>query len=113
MLKLLLKLWADQKRRDFKWGRFLGEAYFFVLFMNFMFFLLYRDSLKGRGRLLPFSSFCTALFSLSGDCQLQDICSLSTEKSGVIATRLKKKDYLCTKKRKVYGTTSVENYSRV
>ena len=33
MLKLLLKLWADQKRRDFKWGRFLGEAYFFTLFM--------------------------------------------------------------------------------
>lgn len=33
MLKLLLKLWADQKRRDFKWGRFLGQAYFFALFM--------------------------------------------------------------------------------
>jgi hypothetical protein len=33
MLKLLLKLWADQKRRDFKWGRFLGMAYFFGLFM--------------------------------------------------------------------------------
>ena len=33
MLKLLLKLWADQKRRDFKWGRFFGEAYFFALFM--------------------------------------------------------------------------------
>ena len=33
MLKLLLRLWADQKRRDFKWGRFLGEAYFFALFM--------------------------------------------------------------------------------
>lgn len=33
MLKLLLKLWATQKRRDFKWGRFLGEAYFFTLFM--------------------------------------------------------------------------------
>ena len=32
-MKLLLKLWADQKRRDFKWGRFLGEAYFFALFM--------------------------------------------------------------------------------
>lgn len=34
MLKLLLKLWADQKRRDFKWGRFLGETYFLVLFMT-------------------------------------------------------------------------------
>ena len=34
MLKLLLKLWAVQKRRDFKWGRFLGEAYFFVLFLS-------------------------------------------------------------------------------
>jgi hypothetical protein len=33
MLKLLIKLWADQKRRNFKWGRFLGQAYFFVLFM--------------------------------------------------------------------------------
>lgn len=33
MLKLLLKLWATQKRRDFKWGRFLGETYFFALFM--------------------------------------------------------------------------------
>ena len=31
-MKVLLKLWADQKRRDFKWGRFLGEAYFFALF---------------------------------------------------------------------------------
>ena len=31
-MKILLKLWADQKRRDFKWGRFLGEAYFFALF---------------------------------------------------------------------------------
>ena len=34
MLKLLFKLWADQKRRDFKWGRFLGEAYFFALFLS-------------------------------------------------------------------------------
>ena len=33
MLKLLLKLWADQKRRDFKWGKFLGELYFFALFL--------------------------------------------------------------------------------
>lgn len=33
MLKLLLKLWIDQKRRDFKWGRFFGQAYFFALFM--------------------------------------------------------------------------------
>ena len=33
MLKLLLKLWVDQKRRDFKWGRFFGQAYFFALFM--------------------------------------------------------------------------------
>ena len=32
MLKLLLRLWADQKRRDFKWGRFFGQLYFFVLF---------------------------------------------------------------------------------
>lgn len=33
MLKLLLRLWADQKRRDFKWMRFLGEAYLFLLFL--------------------------------------------------------------------------------
>lgn len=33
MLKLLLRLWADQKRRNFKWGRLFGQLYFFVLFM--------------------------------------------------------------------------------
>ena len=33
MLKLLIKLWADQKRRNFKWGRFFGQTYFFVLIM--------------------------------------------------------------------------------
>lgn len=33
MLKILLRLWADQQRRNFKWGRFLGEAYFFLLFL--------------------------------------------------------------------------------
>ncbi len=33
MVKMLLKLWIDQNRRDFKWGRFLGQAYFFFLFM--------------------------------------------------------------------------------
>ena len=33
MLKLLIKLWADQKRRDFKWGRFFGQTYFFALTM--------------------------------------------------------------------------------
>ncbi len=33
MVKLLLKLWMCQKRRDFKWGRFLGESYFFVLLL--------------------------------------------------------------------------------
>lgn len=33
MLKLLLKLWWTQKRRDFKWMRFFGEVYFFGLFL--------------------------------------------------------------------------------
>ena len=33
MLKLLLKLWADQQRRNFKWGRFFGQLYFFVLYL--------------------------------------------------------------------------------
>ena len=33
MLKLLLKLWAQQKRRDFKWMRLFGEVYFFALFL--------------------------------------------------------------------------------
>lgn len=27
MLRLLLKLWADQQRRNFKWGKFLGGLY--------------------------------------------------------------------------------------
>lgn len=33
MLKLLLRLWADQQRRNFKWGKFFGELYFFALFL--------------------------------------------------------------------------------
>ena len=33
MLKLLLRLWADQKRRNFKWGKLFGQLYFFGLFM--------------------------------------------------------------------------------
>ena len=33
MLKLLLQLWAVQQRRNFNWGRFLGEAYFFLVFL--------------------------------------------------------------------------------
>ena len=32
-MRLLLRLWLTQKRRDFKWGKFLGEAYFLFLFM--------------------------------------------------------------------------------
>lgn len=32
-MKLLLKLWLTQLRRNFKWGKFLGEAYFMFLFM--------------------------------------------------------------------------------
>ena len=35
MLKLLLRLWADQKRRNFKWGKFFGQLYFFGLSMIF------------------------------------------------------------------------------
>ena len=34
MLRLLLQLWARQKRRDFRWGRFLGQAYFCGLLMT-------------------------------------------------------------------------------
>ena len=33
MLKLLLRLWADQKRRNFKWGKLFGQLYFFGLFL--------------------------------------------------------------------------------
>ena len=33
MLKLLLQLWTDQKRRNFKWGKLFGQLYFFGLFM--------------------------------------------------------------------------------
>ena len=33
LLKLLLQLWAVQQRRNFNWGRFLGEAYFFLVFL--------------------------------------------------------------------------------
>ena len=33
MLKLLLQLWAAQKRRNFKWGRLFGQLYFFGLFL--------------------------------------------------------------------------------
>ena len=33
MLKLLFRLWADQKRRNFKWGRLFGQLYFFGLFL--------------------------------------------------------------------------------
>ena len=33
VMRLLLRLWLTQKRRDFKWGKFLGEAYFLFLFM--------------------------------------------------------------------------------
>lgn len=33
MLKLLLRLWADQQRRNFKWGKFFGGLYFFALFL--------------------------------------------------------------------------------
>ena len=59
MLKLLLKLWADQKRRDFKWGRFLGEAYFFVLFMiiSFTIVMVIHDemgSTEGMEIIVPF-----------------------------------------------------------
>ena len=59
MLKLLLKLWADQKRRDFKWGRFLGEAYFFVLFMiiSFTIVMVIHDeagSTEGAEIIVPF-----------------------------------------------------------
>ena len=59
MLKLLLKLWADQKRRDFKWGRFLGEAYFFTLFMIVsctVTFIIYEETgaAKGMEAAIPF-----------------------------------------------------------
>ena len=59
MLKLLLKLWADQKRRDFKWGRFLGEAYFFLLFLflsSVITYVIYEetDSTEGAEMALPF-----------------------------------------------------------
>ena len=59
MLKLLLRLWADQKRRDFKWGRFLGEAYFFVLFMIvscIVTFAFYEESgtTEGMEKAIPF-----------------------------------------------------------
>jgi hypothetical protein len=33
MLKLLLRLWAIQKRRNFKWGKFFGQLYFFGVFL--------------------------------------------------------------------------------
>ena len=33
-MKLLLKLWLTQLRRNFKWGKFFGEAYFAFLFIT-------------------------------------------------------------------------------
>ena len=59
MLKLLLRLWADQKRRDFKWGRFLGEAYFFALFMMvscIVTFVTYQEvgTTEGLEKVIPF-----------------------------------------------------------
>jgi len=48
MVKLLLKLWAEQKRRNFKWGRFLGQAYFFFLFLvlSFAVTMVFSESIK-------------------------------------------------------------------
>ena len=59
MLKLLLKLWADQKRRDFKWGRFFGEVYFFALFMIIsciVTFVIYEETgaVDGMEKVIPF-----------------------------------------------------------
>ena len=63
MLRLLLKLWADQKRRDFKWGRFLGEAYFFVLFLivsSVVTFAFYEESetTEGFEGVVPMMAVC-------------------------------------------------------
>ena len=53
MLKLLLKLWADQQRRNFKWGRFLGQAYFFALFLiiSFTATIVAYDSVESTGNM--------------------------------------------------------------
>ncbi len=62
MLKLLIKLWADQKRRNFKWGRFFGQAYFFALFMIIsviITFATYEDiGAEGAESIVPFMAAC-------------------------------------------------------
>ncbi len=59
MVKLLLQLWTEQKRRNFKWGRFLGQAYFFFLFLmlSFAVTMVFSDSIssmKGIERIVGF-----------------------------------------------------------
>ena len=62
MLKLLIKLWADQKCRNFKWGRVFGQAYFFALFMIIsviITFATYEDiGAEGAESIVPFMAAC-------------------------------------------------------
>lgn len=58
-MKLLLKIWLTQLRRDFKWGKFLGEAYFAFLFitLSIVITLVVREEVgdvTGIEKVLPF-----------------------------------------------------------
>ena len=58
-MKLLLKIWLTQLRRDFKWGKFLGEAYFAFLFitLSIVITLVVREEVgdvTGMEKALPF-----------------------------------------------------------
>jgi hypothetical protein len=58
-MKILLKIWLTQLRRDFKWGKFLGEAYFAFLFitLSIVITLVVREEVgdvTGMEKALPF-----------------------------------------------------------